>query len=63
MLSAEGIVGAIKAHRTRLIVVGEGDLSDTEPWRNIIQQSGYRPVERHQFATLYEYQAQSQSGR
>jgi hypothetical protein len=63
MLSPQGIVGAIRAHRTRFIVVGQGDLSDTAPWRTVVEQAGYRPVARHQFATLYEYNAQSQSGR
>jgi hypothetical protein len=58
MLSAQGIVEAIKSHRTRLIVVGEGQAR----YRTIILHAGYRPVDRLQFATLYEYAPSPLSG-
>jgi len=57
ILSAEGIVDAIKSHRTRLVVLGEGDLGNDKPWRYILEHAGYRPVEQVRNATVYQHDA------
>jgi hypothetical protein len=59
MLTNAGIADAIRSHQTRLIALSAqvGHLG-TRPWQDIIMQSGYRPIERLRFATLYEYGAE-----